>query len=192
MYLANMRGIAATCSVRGTAGTGGTGDDDDERSGGTIPTSPRLRHTFSNVVQQTISSQLQTTCTPISLARRDYTTPVRLPVRNSSSMMRQNTDPIGTVESDGDDDLMSYLYTVGTAPCAAMPPLPKLTSEPSCVPSASWGEGSGDIKRVTINLNASNATLSPPASPLRRAAGGAGASYAADKENEVDEDEDVD
>jgi Mg-chelatase subunit ChlD len=193
MYLANMRGIAATCSVRGTASTGGTGgvDDDDERSGGTIPTSPRLRHTFSNAVQQTISSQLQTTCTPISLARRDYTTPVRLPVRNSSSMMR-TTDPTGTVnsDSDGDDDLMSYLYTVSTAPCAAMPPLPKLTSEPSCVPSSSWGEGSGDIKRVTINLNASNATLSPPASPLRRAAGGAGASYAADKENEADEDVD--
>jgi Mg-chelatase subunit ChlD len=179
MYLANMRGIAATCS------TGGTGGDDEHRG---VPTSPRLRHTFSNAVQQSISSQLQTSCTPIATARRDYTATVRLPVRNSSSMMRQHTDPIGTNDSD-DDDLMSYLYTVGTAPCAAMPPLPRLTSEPSCVPGGSWGEGSGDIKRITINLNASNVAppSSPSTSPLRRAAGGAGASYAADKENEADE-----
>ena len=186
MYLANMRGIAATCSQ-----TGGTGDTtgDDERS--TAPASPRLRYTFSNAVQQSISSQLQTSCTPIATARRDYTATVRLPVRNSSSMMRQHTDPFGMVGSDYDDDPMAYLYTVGTAPCAttpcaAMPPLPRLTSEPSCVPGRSEG---GDIKRITINLNASNVAppSSPSTSPLRRAAGGAGTTYAADKENEADE-----
>jgi Mg-chelatase subunit ChlD len=189
MYLANMRGIAATCSTGGTGGTGDTVDDDVE--GCAVPASPRLRHTFSNAVQQSISSQLQTSCTPIATARRDYTATVRLPVRNSSSMMRQHTDPFGTVDSDYDDDPMAYLYTVGTAPCAtapyaAMPSLPKLTSEPSCVPGRSEG---GDIKRITINLNASNVAppSSPSTSPLRRAAGGAGASYAADKENAADE-----
>lgn len=154
MYLANMRGIAATCSQRCES-------DDD-----TPPAAPRLRSTFSNAVQNTFSSQLQTSCTPIATARRERNTPARVPLISSRSMMmqRQYTDPIGLVtrdvrgdsDSDSDDDPMSYPYRVGAAP------------RPSPVHSSHQDE----IKSITINLSHN---ISPPDSPvLPVAKGGAG------------------
>lgn len=155
MYLANMRGIPATCSQ--------TGEIDSPYATSTPPAAPRLRQTFSNAVQHTFSSQLQTSCTPIATARREHDTYARIPLRHSRSIMMRS-DPIGIVTSDSDDDPMSYLNTVGAAPLR-----PTLTSESSCVPSSHQDE----IKRITINLSHN---ISPPVSPFNSpiAKGGAG------------------
>jgi hypothetical protein len=81
----------------------------------------------------------------------------------------------GTVDSD--DDPMSWLYTAGLS--GRMPPCTTLTSEPSCV----GGSGShSDIKRVTISLEGYSNNV-PLCSPVRRAAGGAGASSEADEDD---------
>jgi Mg-chelatase subunit ChlD len=172
MYLANMRGIPATCSqvVCGNENIPSA----SASASASIPARTPVLRTFSNAVQQSISSQLQTTCSPISTARRELgQTSMRLPMR---SMLRQHTDPIGAVDSE-DDDPMSWLYT--SDPTSRLPLRPTLTSEPSCV----GGSGSGgDIKHITINLGGS-VTNCPP---LRRAAGGAGTSseVPSDSENE--------
>jgi Mg-chelatase subunit ChlD len=160
MYLANMRGIPATCSQVGS------GDNN-------MPPAPPVLRTFSNAVQQSISSQLQTTCSPISSARREITQTVRTPVRSSLRYMSGHNT--GTVDSD--DDPMSWLYTAGLS--GRMPPCTTLTSEPSCV----GGSGShSDIKRVTISLEGYSNNV-PLCSPVRRAAGGAGASSEADDDD---------
>lgn len=169
MYLANMRGIPATCSQ-----VGGGGSDDTTTSPTSLPTVLPVLRTFSNAVQQSISSQLQTTCSPISTARREMTQTIRAPVRSSlRSMLRQHTDPTGTTESV--DDSMTWPYTTS----AASPPRPTLTSSLSCVGSSS------DIKRVTIKL-AGSGELSN-CSPLRCAAGGAGALSEAPSDSEEEE-----
>lgn len=162
MYLANMRGIPATCSQVGTS---------DEN----IPPAPPVLRTFSNAVQQSISSQLQTTCSPISSARREITQTVRTPIRSSLRYMsRQTTDSTGTV--DLDDGHMSWLYTGATT---GLPLRPTLTSEPS-FNGIGGGSSSDDIKHITINLRGGL----PNCSSLRRAAGGAGASSEAPSDSE--------
>lgn len=147
MYLANMRGIPATCSQVHT----------DDSS---VPPTPNVLRTFSNAIQQSISSQLQTTCSPAGLTRRNASE------RYSSRSARytwtsSRSNPIGTL--DDDDQLM-----LGLVP----PPLP---FEPS--------SDRDEIKRITINLSHN---VAPPSSPVLRAAGGAGASSTYDYDDSKD------
>lgn len=136
MYLANMRGIPATCSQTPV-------DLDDDIP----PPAPPVLRTFSNAIQQSISSQLQSTCTPIGLSRKsrsEYRAP-------QFTWSRSYSNPIGTL--DDDDPMMSS-------------PAPYLRSVRTTDPSSE-----GEIKQITINLSHNSVS---PNSPILRAAGGAG------------------
>lgn len=145
MYLANMRGIPATCSQPYTEGM--------------APPAPSVIRTFSNAVQQSISSQLQTTCTPIGLSRRDAS--ARYSSRSAIYTWTAPTPaPTLTVDDDYDDDTVMF----------GLVPSP-ITLEPS----------TDDTKRITINLSHN---VAPPSSPILRAAGGAGAISTADYDDD--------